>query len=482
MSRWDLPETVTLQQTPSKGLGLFASTCQLPGAQVFTDAPLFAVQHTGNKRVVRACANCCAFVGCISAQLEGLFNEERFAPVLAAAAAPVAAWEADMLRNLGVDAGTPLTVRCSQGCGEMYCSQQCRDTHFGCSHNLFCTGPIESEDHPLLKFKYLALEHADTLLLAGEVFAFLINRAKAAGGGADVTRKLMTELLGFHHAPFRDACRAPPDRAKDAEFVHNLEQMLAEAATHLHAAWEPYAPAEVSALFEGGSAFLSEVMGLFEYNNIDVDVPSPVGPLLAAKGQALLAAAQAGDAQAAAELEVLARLLREKELVMQCIVPEETTGIFGDDPEPGTEGSAGAGAVDMLMEDPEVVDEELDEQVAEAAMAEARQRVDAMSLAQLLEAPWPSMHGIALFATVARLNHSCAPNVRIDFPANSACLVAQALEPIEVGAELCISYIRQDADVQVRRKRLLEYGFVCSCPLCVKEDSGATRRAQRRLK
>merc|ERR1712232_899005 len=149
----------------------------------------------------------------------------------------------------------------TQGCGELYCSEHCRDAHFRHSHNLLCVGPISNEDHPLIRFKYHALEHADTLMLAAQVMAFLVNRAQAAGGGPDVMRGLMMELLGFCHAPFRDACRAPPGRGKDVEFLHHTDTLISEAASLLKAAFDARAPAESAALFEAGPAFLSELLG-----------------------------------------------------------------------------------------------------------------------------------------------------------------------------------------------------------------------------
>merc|ERR1719359_2102878 len=182
----------------------------------------------------------------------------------------------------------PTAVRCSQGCGEVYCSEACRAAHFGRCHNLLCVGPVESEDHPLIRFKYHAIEHADSLLLTAQVLACLINRARACGGGAAVTQGLMSELLGFCHAPFREACRPPPDRPKDAEFLAYTDGLINEAASQLKAAFDMHAPVEAAALFAAGPAFFAEVMGLFEYNNIDVEVTSPFGPFFAAKGRALL--------------------------------------------------------------------------------------------------------------------------------------------------------------------------------------------------
>merc|ERR1712093_532166 len=112
-------------------------------------------------------------------------------------------------------------------------------------------------------------------------------------------------------------------------------------------------------------------------------------------------------------MQALERLLREKEVVMRCVWGEETTGIFEDDGDDE----------DMGMDESD--DEDVEE--AEAAMAlkemeKVRAEVAAMSLDDLLSAAWPSFHGVALFRTVARMNHSCRPNVKITFPRNNHAL------------------------------------------------------------
>lgn len=162
---------------------------------------------------------------------------------------------------------------------------------------------------------------------------------------------------------------------------------------------------------------------------------------------------------------------------MKCVWGEETTGIYNNDSDNDAESCMGdAGMGDSLVEEPD------DATVANAAMEAARRDVEKLTLEQLVQAPWPNLHGTGLFSSVARMNHSCAPNMKVAFPGNSACLTCTALLPVAAGDELCISYINQDVEVQTRRKQLLEYGFCCNCPRCVQEDSGVQRRAQRRLK
>jgi len=473
------PAGCELRLVPSKGYGLFATAPLTQNVTCHSEEPLFAMQHTGNRRVVGACARCSGVIGSLETQLQVIFSEARFAPLLASLGEAVPAWQTELTAGWPQATGSCGTrgaaIRCAHGCGEVYCSEECRDAHWAHSHNLLCVGTIDQEDHPLIRFKYHAIEHADTLLLAAQAFAHLINRAKAAGGGAAVMRNLISEMLVFVHAPFRDACRPPPGRAKDAEFYAHTDGLILEAANLLKAALDIHAPEESSVLFEAGPAFFSELLGTFEYNNIDIEVKSPVGAFFARRGHALLQARNMGDQRAAAELLLLENLLREKEWVLKCVWGEETTGIYGDD-----DAEAGMGD-DAPMDDSEMV--AVDEAaMVNGEMAKARAEVAKMSLEELLSAPWPTFHGIGLFASVARLNHSCAPNLKVDFLANSSCIQAVTLRPIAPGEELCISYIEQEMPVQQRRKQLLEYGFHCICERCIAEDSGAVRKKEKRLK
>mmetsp|Transcript_22088 Transcript_22088/g.50501 ORF Transcript_22088/g.50501 Transcript_22088/m.50501 type:complete len:478 (-) Transcript_22088:22-1455(-) len=467
------PPGCTICPVAGKGFGLFTQNIHQQGVQVFRDEPLFVVQHSGNRRVAANCARCCAFLGPLQVQLERIFSEARFEQLLGVLrqSGLVQQWEAAMIGQEPQRGKTP--VPCAKGCGELYCSTACRDAHYMHSHNLLCAGLVDSEDHPLIKYKYLAIENTDTLLLAAQVFAHLVNRAKALGGGADTTRALLQELFAFCHAPLKEASRPPPDRPKDVEFAMHCDRLVAEAAQLLKAAFDLHSPAEAAALFEHGPAYLSELLGLFEYNNIDVEVASPLGSYFQNRAQML---GMQGSADAQQELHMLEAVLREKEWVMRCVWGEETTGIFDD----------GLGEEENDAEMGEDEEDDLDDgaisAAAEAAMAKARQYVDGLSMNQLLQARWPSMHGTGLFVSVARINHSCAPNLKVDFPDNSCCLRATALQPLASGAELCISYIRNELPVQERRRQLAEYGFACNCERCMAEDSGDSRRTAKRLK
>lgn len=69
------------------------------------------------------------------------------------------------------------------------------------------------------------------------------------------------------------------------------------------------------------------------------------------------------------------------------------------------------------------------------------------------------------------LNHCCAPNCEDE--TEDGMKVVYALKDIEVGEQLCISYIsnvHQLLPGEFRRKKLMEvFGFECICPVCMDE-------------
>ncbi|CAN0450994.1 unnamed protein product, partial [Scytosiphon promiscuus] len=63
---------------------------------------------------------------------------------------------------------------CLGGCGEVYCSSECRSDHWTRCHRLLCVGPISEEDagdHPLVAFRIHAMQTNEIFLLVGEVMA-----------------------------------------------------------------------------------------------------------------------------------------------------------------------------------------------------------------------------------------------------------------------------------------------------------------------
>lgn len=76
----------------------------------------------------------------------------------------------------------------------------------------------------------------------------------------------------------------------------------------------------------------------------------------------------------------------------------------------------------------------------------------------------------ALGLLVGSLNHSCDPNVFVAFPEGNCTAHIVTLREVSEGEEVCVAYIDVDEPVDVRRRALLEHGFVCQCAKCVEES------------
>ncbi|XP_029450477.1 SET and MYND domain-containing protein 5 isoform X1 [Rhinatrema bivittatum] len=86
--------------------------------------------------------------------------------------------------------------------------------------------------------------------------------------------------------------------------------------------------------------------------------------------------------------------------------------------------------------------------------------------------------GSGLYVLQSCCNHSCIPNAETSFPDNNFLLHLTALEDIQPGEEICISYLdccQRDRSRHSRHKILREnYLFICSCPKCLEQAEDAS--------
>eukprot|EP00192_Tetraselmis_astigmatica_P011118 CAMPEP_0117654088 /NCGR_PEP_ID=MMETSP0804-20121206/3553_1 /TAXON_ID=1074897 /ORGANISM="Tetraselmis astigmatica, Strain CCMP880" /LENGTH=356 /DNA_ID=CAMNT_0005460337 /DNA_START=146 /DNA_END=1216 /DNA_ORIENTATION=- len=79
--------------------------------------------------------------------------------------------------------------------------------------------------------------------------------------------------------------------------------------------------------------------------------------------------------------------------------------------------------------------------------------------------------GSACYHLPSMFNHSCEPNVDVNFPAQDSAAVFTAARDIDASEQLFISYIDATQSRQ-ERQRFLQwaYGFKCQCALCQDEE------------
>lgn len=81
--------------------------------------------------------------------------------------------------------------------------------------------------------------------------------------------------------------------------------------------------------------------------------------------------------------------------------------------------------------------------------------------------------GTGLYKVQSSMNHSCVPNVIIEFPHSNSTLAVKALRDIRAGEELCISYLDEcelERSRHSRQKSLKSlYLFICQCEKCLSQ-------------
>ncbi|KAL2631968.1 hypothetical protein R1flu_016654 [Riccia fluitans] len=79
--------------------------------------------------------------------------------------------------------------------------------------------------------------------------------------------------------------------------------------------------------------------------------------------------------------------------------------------------------------------------------------------------------GTGLYPVISIINHSCAPNAVLLFDGKRGAV--RALQRIEKGTEVTISYVELAGSTKSRQQALKEqYYFVCQCQRCMKMETG----------
>jgi hypothetical protein len=230
-------------------------------------------------------------------------------------------------------------------------------------------------------------------------------------------------------------------------------------------------PAEEAALF--AADVYERIVGAFELNNLEVKIDSPLRDYLGlVRGRpdalAVLAPALAqARAARAARKDFTAAIADEAgaevdELLDEADLPddedededEENDGVAGL---VGGGGAAGGGAGDAEedSDDDDVVFTAPDGRVARLPLAHV-----------------PVCDGTALFAIICTMNHSCTPNVQVQYDRGTSVGTVVALRDIAAGDELFINYCDMDDPVEIRTQNLRHYGFMCGCEKCARERQG----------
>ncbi|OQR80811.1 hypothetical protein ACHHYP_17150 [Achlya hypogyna] len=406
-------------EAPGKGKALFATKAFAPGEPVFSEMPYVAMQHIANQALVQACENCHVIVGSIEQQLAHVLHVE------VGAVPPLPNQIADKAVAQG---------KCACACGAVYCSKACRSAAWERYHCVLCTG---HPDTPFHDFVQHAIDTNEIFLLAAQVLARIVV-AYAKDQNLAAARRPVDM---FCKLPWWEVVASPEDLEEGQtmeDYYDIFKHLLAQTfelfmdglrfnTAHL-ALHEPHPDDEsefmASLVWDNVVAdcmaagvlsveFFATVVGMFEMNNISMEVRHPLSYLAELYEDS-------DDAEVAAWLADVQTQVRAQ------------VKLYTDDSD-DEEGEA------------DDADDADDEDVC-----------------------YPDLDGTALFSLVCTMNHSCEPNVAVCYESNGLATVV-ALTPIQEHDELQIAYIETEQDVNARAHDLSEYKFVCQCPRCVRD-------------
>lgn len=429
-----------------KGKGMFADRPLKAGEPIWTEAPYVAMQHEDNKEFVDCCDNC--FVPLID-------SKACWARVVASTlevegeAAP-----ADELTATTKDFTTAIAflqkkggkspeesyfsvfklaesqVKCT--CGVLYCSNTCRQIAYAQHHALLCP-QSEDRENAMGQFLNHTLVTNEIFQLAAKVVAKILllfiatQDMTQARQPVDMFCKLLWwEVItsendledGETLEQYRDRFRQLITQTFDY-FIRGLRENL----VHLEAKGDLNGFSIDAVLTTCADVlnvdFFSQIVGMFEMNNISMEIDHPFHAL----GEALSAASPE-------EEKVMPPVLARVKAALEKFAEEHKHRFHDEEHE-----------------------EDLD-QDEEASYA--------------LNEDFVGVEGTALFSGICTMNHSCDPNCTVLYTKDGAAHVF-AVQDIAEGEELCISYIDVDQEVNEREECLREYQFVCHCPRCEEE-------------
>ncbi|KAL5422642.1 hypothetical protein PMIN04_004569 [Paraphaeosphaeria minitans] len=89
---------------------------------------------------------------------------------------------------------------------------------------------------------------------------------------------------------------------------------------------------------------------------------------------------------------------------------------------------------------------------------------------------------LALFPSIARINHSCKPNAQANYHSLHQTFNVHATRDIPAGEEVSINYLPEHGQLRDQRVAKLEdgYGFTCNCPACDPDTKAGQQGEQSR--
>lgn len=210
------------------GNGVYAAKSFSASEEIYQESPWHFLQTLPNRQNVLVCGNCTKFLGSVGLQMQYLQKSISRSDVMHGV--QNAAKQFCSLSQI---------CPCHACCGELYCSETCRDQHWSQrGHRYLCTGKITEEEameHPLILFKMFCVETNEIFLMVAEIIAQIISFGEAMGS-SNLNLEKVSQACGQYESYVRnvwwDAIK-PPKGQIPSKFRKTLQQLVKTAWKHI---------------------------------------------------------------------------------------------------------------------------------------------------------------------------------------------------------------------------------------------------------
>jgi hypothetical protein len=169
-----------ISKSSTGGEGIFALQDFHTDDSIFTEPPYFFLQSLPNRQNALVCSCCYRFLGSVGLQVKYLQKEvTRQALSEHTEEALQAITEYQYLSSI---------QPCPFHCGELYCSEQCQQTHWNSKgHCYLCTGQVseeETDSNPLYQLKVFIVSSNEIFLMICDIVAQSIIKIEGTSGGS----------------------------------------------------------------------------------------------------------------------------------------------------------------------------------------------------------------------------------------------------------------------------------------------------------
>ncbi len=422
-----------------------------PGEVLFEEVPTLFLQSLTNRGDNIVCGGCKSFVGSLNLHIDLLTRSitRQDQEDLGARSMCGASSSGLGIGQFSDNKMLSPVMLCMHACGEVYCSEECRVHHWNDGHCLLCTGlPHITEDEALVQFKIHAVQSNEIFLMVADLFARVCIHVeqRVEDGDSRSPGEIASEMLYQYDSYVReqwwDAAIAPSGQ-DPVELTDSLKELVRDSWALANSALKLDARGLMEVLSE---EYMSRTIGMFEQNNVGVRLNSPLSDTVAQ-----LVPGNPSNKTFSSAAQLISLALEEADCEEDDCEEGESGEDEGEDEEEQTV-LTGDVALDTLHT---VLDENGSDNI------------------------FPPLDGAAFFMRICKINHSCEPNVRVEYISRGVGLQQGqglrarmvSLRAISEGEELVQSYVDQNMPYVDRLKALVDYGFQCSCAKCRKEGA-----------